>query len=65
MYKSIWFIRAIGIRMLNLKPMGLYLGGLIIGGIFASRMCVFFVFFFWGGGAYLWNFTVSGVRSDA
>ena len=59
MYKSIWLIRAIGIWMLNLNILahGLIFGGLIIGGIFASKM--------WGGpiigggGGYLRNFMVS------
>ena len=47
--------------------MGLYLGGLIIGRIFASKICgtyfwegLFFVVlvFFWGGEAYYRNFMV-------
>ena len=68
MYKSIWLIQAIGIRMLNLNisPWAYIWGGLIIGGIFASKMwgayyvCLFVCFFcfFFGGGAYLQNVTV-------
>ena len=47
--------------------MGLYLGGLVIGRIFASEiwrshfregLLLLLFFFFWGGGAYYRNFTV-------
>ena len=47
----------------TVKSMDLYLGGLVIGRIFASEIwgAYFRRAFFWGGGvgaAYYWNFTV-------